>query len=721
MIKKLTAVITAFMLVVQALPVFATGEYYEHREYPTITAEDFVYKAVDITEVEGYVAETKELVTKKGNDEKMMDLIDDCFDFYRSALNSYVLASIVNDRDFNTENTQNLNNATKTVLKTVELISEMIYSLYESDYQYLLAEIFGTPEDAIDFALPKNDEIGELINKEEELVNRYSEIYGDVDACAELFIELMGVRNKIAQIYGYDNYAEYAHTEVYSREHTKEQLEEFYSGVKEYITPLYRDADEAYESSRLFYDVPMSEDDVLLNARRVVEEINPELAETFEYLIANNIYDIKYSDKKNPSSTAYTTTLLEKEVPYIFVNPDEDYEINGTYTVKALLHEFGHFASMLKTPVMDNRYDSLLYGISIDTAEIHSQGLEVLAEPHYGKIFSIKAPEMRYCTLVELMAAIIDGCMLNKWQERIYAMENPTVDDLNNAFVELMAEFRGADYTPEKAQKLWTAIPHNYSVPMYYLSYALSAMTVLGIYSESVEDYEGAVDTYMRVSAEGVYKTFAEITEECDLYDIYDVDFISEVADNVEDTFALGYSDLPDDVWYLSCIYTLSNIMPGRTEDTFAPDEPITRAEFVGTLGRMYDYYVGIDETYETSFADVADDENEEYIAWAEANGIVDGYDDEMFGANDPLTREQAVMVLFRLADETIENVTLSDFVDADSISEWAKESVAWGYDASIVIGRDNGEFDPKDSITRAEAAKIITGYMIHKYENSGE
>lgn len=717
MIKKLTALLTALILILNTVPALATGEYYEERELPKITAEDLVYKPVDITELKGYIEQINGLITKKGNDKKIMSLIDECFGIYRTGLNAQVLATLAKDRDFTEENIQNINDVSKTTVEIAELISEMIHSLYDSDYKQLLAEMFGTPENALDFALPEDDgEITELLNKEAELTNQYSDIYGDSDACAELFVELMGVRNKMAKIYGYDNYAEYANEVIYGREHTQEQMEEFYSGVKEFILPLYMSVGDAFMETQTYFVVPMSEDDLLLNTRRVVGDVNPELAQAFEYLIANNVYDIRLSDKKNPSSGAYTITLPEKEVPFIFINPYEDYEFNGTYTVKTLIHEFGHFAALLNSPVIENRYGSLLNATCVDTAEVHSQGLEVLAERHYGKIFSVNSAEMRYYMLTELTGAIIDGCILNKWQERIYALENPTVDDLNSVFIEVVSDFLESESTHEEVQELWTAVPHNYNSPMYYLSYALSAMTALGIYSESIDNYDKAVDTYMRVSSEGAYKTFAQITEECNLYDIYDADFIKDTSDTVSDAFALGYSDIPEDAWYLTALYTVSNIMPGRSEDNFAPAEAVTRAEFVGTIGRMYDYYCGIDRTYEIGFSDVDNDSNAEYIAWAETNGIVDGYDDETFGANDPLTREQAAMILYRLSGETTDITELSGFTDADLIADWAREAVIWGYESSVIDGRDNDEFAPKDNITRAETAQIVTNYIFSQY-----
>ena len=47
-------------------------------------------------------------------------------------------------------------------------------------------------------------------------------------------------------------------------------------------------------------------------------------------------------------------------------------------------------------------------------------------------------------------------------------------------------------------------------------------------------------------------------------------------------------------------------------------------------------------------------------------------------------------------------------FNDDESISEWAKEGVSLLSSEGILVGRENGEFDPLTGVTRAEAAKII-------------
>lgn len=715
MIKRLATLFVSLLLIFESLPAMAVGEYYFYRDLPKITQEDLLYKGADLSELKTNISSIESLLRKKGNEEEIILLCEKCFEVYTDVSYQYVLAKLAYDRNQNDENLENLNEITDVSLDIADILSGLIYDIYESEeYYYLLELLFGDTETALEFALPDDEEIIGLLDREAELKTQYSEIYGDSDACAELFVELIKVRNQIAVKMGYDNYAEYAKKELFGREYTDAEIAEFYSAVKEYFVPLYEKAGVGLLLSKET-GKSMTEDDVLLTARSAVKRINPELADSYEYMIANNIYDIRPNENKNPGAGSYTVIIPRLNVPYIYINPIYGYDIVGVYGVTTLIHEFGHFASMLNTPEMEFSDASAFLSPSIDTAEIHSQGLEVLSERYYGRMFGADASAMRYNLLFNLVCAVIDGCLVDQWQEQVYAMDEPTVEKLNVALVDIIAEYYG-ECAPENAQNIWTGLHHNYNTPMYYLSYALSASIALGLYSDSLENYDGAVDKYMCISSEGVYRTFAEITDMCGLYNIYDKSVMKEISEKTADAFALGYSDIPESAWYMEYLYAVSNIMDGRTDNEFMPDAKITRSEFVTTLGRMYDYYVGIDKEYECNFADVTDDEIKQYIGWAQTEGIIDGYDDVTFGVDDALTREQAATILFRLADVASDNTNVSVFVDADAISEWARPATSWAVKEDIINGRDGDVFDPKTSITRAETAKIVSMYIISEY-----
>ena len=102
-------------------------------------------------------------------------------------------------------------------------------------------------------------------------------------------------------------------------------------------------------------------------------------------------------------------------------------------------------------------------------------------------------------------------------------------------------------------------------------------------------------------------------------------------------------------------------------------------------------------------------------VIWAANNGIVEGYSNEIFGLNDPITREQTVAILYRYAKrkelDTSAVTDLSGFSDTDEISDWALDAVKWAVAERIIKGPTTTSAAPKGTSTRAEVAAIFRRY----------
>ena len=94
--------------------------------------------------------------------------------------------------------------------------------------------------------------------------------------------------------------------------------------------------------------------------------------------------------------------------------------------------------------------------------------------------------------------------------------------------------------------------------------------------------------------------------------------------------------------------------------------------------------------------------------------GIITGRNDECFSPNDFLTREEAAAVIGRAFDlfgfKRLNNIT--NFADKSNISPWAVSAVDSLCPYKIIIGTDNGNFLPKSTITREQAAVITQRFM---------
>lgn len=152
------------------------------------------------------------------------------------------------------------------------------------------------------------------------------------------------------------------------------------------------------------------------------------------------------------------------------------------------------------------------------------------------------------------------------------------------------------------------------------------------------------------------------------------------------------------------------NIASGTGKYTFSPDRICTRADFVTFLWRAAGKPV---VNYAMNFSDVKESSYyAEAVRWAASLGIVTGLSKNTFGAANAVTREQAVTMLWRFAkqqgfDTTQGGMAIREFDDYDSLSEYAREAMAWAVNAGILKGSGN-RLMPDADCTRAQLVTLL-------------
>ena len=174
-----------------------------------------------------------------------------------------------------------------------------------------------------------------------------------------------------------------------------------------------------------------------------------------------------------------------------------------------------------------------------------------------------------------------------------------------------------------------------------------------------------------------------------------------------------AYTDLDRNGWYHEYVdWALKNgVMNGVGGGLFEPNGETTRAMLVMVLYRM----AGAPDMAgrESSFTDVsADSWYGAAVIWASKNGIVNGVGGGLFDPDASLTREQMAMMLYRFAgylgSNTEKRADLSAYGDADAVSAFAQDAMAWAVAEGLVNGRSAAELAPKAGATRAELATIL-------------
>jgi hypothetical protein len=179
-----------------------------------------------------------------------------------------------------------------------------------------------------------------------------------------------------------------------------------------------------------------------------------------------------------------------------------------------------------------------------------------------------------------------------------------------------------------------------------------------------------------------------------------------------------SFKDIAGQDWAKEQIEVLASrtIIKGKTEDTFAPGDNITRSQFSILLARALRLPL---TSYEGVFTDVSNSSAgaSKEIEAAYRAGIVTGVNGK-FNPNEPITRQQMAAMIIRAVkyqdNSLVDGVTGSlSFDDASKIDAYAKEYVALAVKLGIITGKENGKiFAPKDNATRSQTAVILYRFL---------
>ena len=173
--------------------------------------------------------------------------------------------------------------------------------------------------------------------------------------------------------------------------------------------------------------------------------------------------------------------------------------------------------------------------------------------------------------------------------------------------------------------------------------------------------------------------------------------------------------------WAESQLNTWVNkgLVSGFPDETFRPNNSITRAEFMALVNRAY----GFTEKAAISFSDVSKgDWFYDDVAKAVSAGYIVGYGDGMVGARNNISRQEAAAVIYRLMKlpEYSSKNAIETFTDYGSISAWSREAVNSVVAEGYMVGNPNGTFGPVNNITRAETVVTLSRATGEIYNAAG-
>ncbi len=401
---------------------------------------------------------------------------------------------------------------------------EVCQNIYQSDSPYKTEFFEGWTEDEIESMLSVSPELAECDKINDEILVEYRSL-GDgefTDKTCELFMKMVENNNRIAELNGYENYIEYAYSEIYLRDYQPEKIEEMRALVKEYLIPMFKQV--YYDLVQLYQTMSNAKyqrvetilegayEDLDLSAlERYFSSLSPDSGASMKSMFENG--NMIFTDSNTARAGAFTGYLYQYETPICYFGP-------GYQSIFTVTHELGHYYAFVQ-----NGSASL----QMDFAELQSQGNEFLFlafmenENPNGTIWKAVAGNQLYSTLI----SIIVCCMVDEFEQYVYTHEitDPTTE-LDQIMQSISATYGNGFFDNfVDLQSYWRYVV--IESPVYYISYAVSGIMALDLYRDAKFDYTSATEQYRAL--------VEEVTEDATLQDFLTISGLGSPFD--EETY----------------------------------------------------------------------------------------------------------------------------------------------------------------------------------------
>lgn len=492
-----------------------------------IPFEEMVYTRPEADGIDVLLEELQTLLDSRGAYDKVLDKLDECFDWYYNFYTMYTLAEVHSYLDMTDEYYAEEYEWISTEFALVQKAFDKLYyacagSRYgkklEKDYFWEgFLEEYADPEDSI-----YSDEYVAMLQKESDLLARYREMiaaptivfhgeerdleelldeltgqeYNDAvqiyyqsynEPLAEIYIELINVRKAMAEKLEYDSYEQMQYEFYFQRDYTPEDAATYLEHIHDDIMPFYTGLMSRDPYSKLRYE-KMDEDRLYEILQTISGEIGSDVSEAFSFMSEYNLYDVSKDPKK--ANMSFETYFPLYEEPFVFLGAAGD-----TEDVLSFAHEFGHFCDAY---VNEGALEE-----SIDLAEVFSQAMELLALSRLGDTMDEEAvADIARIKVLDMVSMYVQQAAFAEFETRVYALEPDELDAaaLNKIMLEESRRFGFCVPGYEWAFSLsWIDIPHFFESPFYVISYPVSNDLAMQIYAMELAEEGSGKDHYLSV------------------------------------------------------------------------------------------------------------------------------------------------------------------------------------------------------------------------------
>lgn len=369
-----------------------------------------------------------------------------------------------------------------------------------------------------------------------QFIDRYNQTLGT------LYLELVSLRDQMAQLLGYDSYTEVADLNMHRSSYTREQIQQFRELLKQTLVPVYggyledfyRRAENQTSAGYVYLmgepsPTPQGDwKDTLERFSQVFSQMTLETGECYEYLLSHGFIDAQPSRTK--ANVTFSTLIYSLNTPFLFANMDGSE--NDVYSIS---HEFGHCFAIWEQLKRGSRSE----GRSMDVCEIHSQAMQMMVLPYYEAFYGEDADVARRYDVFTIVSGILTAALNDEFQEQIYRQPQMTVEQLNELYLELALEYGLVVESPysdlQTFSKGWFTTNQYFDTPFYAIDYSLSGCVALEFLQRSMEDSQGALDTYLQLVRQDAGYDFLTVLEKTGLQSPFSEEQLDELSELLGD------------------------------------------------------------------------------------------------------------------------------------------------------------------------------------------
>ncbi|SHH72710.1 oligoendopeptidase, M3 family [Clostridium collagenovorans DSM 3089] len=332
---------------------------------------------------------------------------------------------------------------------------------------------------------------------------------------------LIEVRSRIAKKLGYKSFVELAYARLNRSGYTYKDIENFRNLTIKYIVPICNDLKTSMQErlqidSLKYYDdeidsIKYEQKDIKNTEwikerfKIVCESISLETKELFEVIIQNNLMDLEAKEGK--AKISMTTYLCDFKYPYIIAS------LTGIKKdFKTIAHEFGHAFQMY---VFNEKNEVPEYILPTkEAAEFSSIAMEFLIWPYINEVID-EAEVYKFNHLEEVIKWIPYRACVDEFQEYIYSKQKLTIKERKLKWIQLEKKYMpNLNYDGNKyllQGNFWQQQSHIFTLPFYYIDYALAQICALQLWSICEEDNKRAWKVYSEVCKKGGSLSFLNL------------------------------------------------------------------------------------------------------------------------------------------------------------------------------------------------------------------